>query len=95
MPFSIARTWREDKGLDVALYVMYDAVELLKKDTIIKHPDIRETVDALLADGASMYACGFCSRACQLTTDDYYPGVEVGNRHVFHALMTERTPVYW
>ena len=95
MPFSIARTWREDKGLDIALYLMYDAVELLQKDTILKYPDIREAVDALLGSGVPVYACGFCSRACQLAIDDYYTGVEVGNRHVFHALMTERTPLYW
>ncbi len=95
MAFSIARTWREDKGLDVVLYAMYDAVELLKKETIIQHPEIQEAVDALLADGALLYACGFCSRACQLAADDYYPGVTVGNRHIFHALMTERRPVYY
>lgn len=95
MPFSIARTWREDKGLDVAVYAMYDAVELLKKETIIEHPDIREAVDALLGDGALLYACGFCSRACQLVADDYYPGVQVGNRNIFYTLMTERQPVYY
>ena len=95
MPFSIARTWREDKGLDIAIYSMYDAVELLKKDAINEHPDIRDVLDALLADGVPVYACGFCSRACQLTVDDYYPGVQVGNRHIFHSLMTERQSVYW
>lgn len=95
MAFSIARTWREDKGADLVLYAMYGAVELLKKDTLVKYPDIREMLDALLADGVSVYACGFCSRACELTSDDYYQGVQVGNRHVFYTLMTERQPVYW
>lgn len=95
MPYSIARTWREDKGLDIAIYSMYDAVELLKKDVIVEHPQIKEAVDALLAAGVPIYACGFCSRACQLVADDYNPGVQVGNRHVFHSLMTERRPVYW
>ena len=95
MPFSIARTWREDKGLDIAIYSMYDAVELLKKDAINEHPDIRDVLDVLLADGVPVYACGFCARACQLTVDDYYPGVQVGNRNIFHSLMTERQTVYW
>ena len=27
MPFSIARTWIDDKGVDLALYLMYDAVQ--------------------------------------------------------------------
>jgi predicted peroxiredoxin len=81
MPFSIARTWREDKGLDIAIYSMYDAVELLKKDVIIEHPDIRDALDALLANGVPVYA--------------YYPGVQVGNRHIFHSLMTERQSVNW
>ena len=49
MAYSIARTWREDKGLDIAIYAMYDAVELLKKETIVKYPEIKEAVDALLA----------------------------------------------
>jgi predicted peroxiredoxin len=95
MPFSIARTWRQDMDLDVALYVMYDAVELLKQDTLITYPDIQEAVDALLADGVPVYACGFCSRACELAADDFYPGVRIGNRHIFHTLMTERQPLYW
>ena len=95
MPFSIARTWREEMGLDVALYAMYDAVELLKKDTIVQYPEIREAVDALLADGVPVYACGFCSRACQLAADDYYPGVQLGNRRIFHKLMVERQSLYY
>ena len=45
MPFSIARTWREEMGLDVAMYATYDAVELLKKDTLVEYPAIREAVD--------------------------------------------------
>jgi predicted peroxiredoxin len=95
MPFSIARTWREEKGLDIALYAMYDAVELLKKDTIVEYPEIREALDALLADGVAVYACGFCSRACQLAADDYYPGVQLGNRQIFHNLMMERRSLYY
>jgi len=95
MAYSIARTWREDKGLDIAIYAMYDAVELLKKAVIAERPEIREAVDALLADGVPIYACGFCTRACQLAVDDYYPGVQVGNRHIFHSLMTERRAVYY
>jgi intracellular sulfur oxidation DsrE/DsrF family protein len=95
MPYSIARTWCEEKGLDIALYAMYDAVELLKKDTIVQYPEIREAVDALMAAGVPVYACGFCSRACQLAADDYYPGVQVGNRHIFQKLMTERQPLYY
>jgi len=74
---------------------MYDAVELLKKEVIAEHPEIKEAVDALLAGGVPIYACGFCTRACQLAADDYYPGVQVGNRHIFHSLMTERRSVYY
>lgn len=95
MAYSIARTWREDKGLDLAIYAMYDAVELLKKEVIAEHPDVKEAVDALLADGVPIYVCGFCTRACQLTADDYYSGVQLGNRHIFHSLMTERRSVYY
>jgi predicted peroxiredoxin len=81
--------------LDVAIYAMYDAVELLKKEVIAEHPEVREAVDALLAGGVPIYACGFCTRACQLAADDYYPGVQVGNRHIFYSLMTERRSVYY
>ncbi len=95
MAYSIARTWREDKGIDIAIYAMYDAVELLKKEVISEHPEVREAVDALLASGVPIYACGFCTRACQLAADDYYPGVQVGNRHIFYSLMTERRSVYY
>ena len=38
MAYSIARTWREDKGIDIAIYAMYDAVELLKKEVISRAP---------------------------------------------------------
>ncbi|AZN29453.1 hypothetical protein GCM10009785_08890 [Brooklawnia cerclae] len=95
MPFSIARSWTEDLGADIALYVMYDALELIKKDAVEGAPDIRESLDALLAAGVSIYACGFCSRACELSTDDYYPGIQVANRQIFHGLMSDRRPLYW
>lgn len=95
MPFSIARTWVEDKGVDLALYLMYDAVELVRKDTLARRPDLREAVDALLARGAPIYTCGFCTRACQLNADSYYPGVVVANRHIYFALMMERRTVYY
>lgn len=95
MPYSIARTWREDQGAEIAIYAMYDAVELLKADTVAERDDLREVLDALLAAGVSIYACGFCSRACQLSQESYYPGVEVANRHIFHSLMTERRAFYW
>ena len=93
MPFSIARTWIEDKGVDVALYLMYEAVKLVRKEVIEQRPDIREAVDYLLSKGVPIYACGFCSRACQLNVDSYYPGIVVGNRHIFYSLMMERTVV--
>ncbi len=65
MPFSIARTWIDDKGVDLALYLMYDAVQLVRKEVIEQHPDIQAAVDYLLSRGVPIYTCGFCSRACQ------------------------------
>lgn len=95
MPFSIARTWIDDKGADLALYLMYDAVQLVRKDTIAQYPDIQEAVDYLLKRGVPIYTCGFCTRACQLNTDSFYPGIVVANRHIYYALMTERKVVYY
>lgn len=95
MPFSIAKTWSEDKGLDITLYLMYDAVELLKDDYVNSHQDIRDLLDSLLDSGVPVYACGFCSRACSLAVDDYYPGVQLANRHIFYDLMTECQPINW
>ncbi|WP_149141480.1 hypothetical protein [Gemmobacter caeruleus] len=95
MPFSIALTWRQDKNVDVDLYFMYDAVELLREDFLAGHQDLLEILNSLLADGAIVYACGFCSRACELSAKDYHPDVQVANRQIFHSLMTQRRPVYW
>jgi hypothetical protein len=52
MPFSIARTWLDDKGVDLALYLMYDAVQVVRKEVIEQRPDIKEAVDYLLSRGA-------------------------------------------
>jgi predicted peroxiredoxin len=95
MPFSIGRTWLDDKGLDLAFYLMYDAVQLMHKDTIETLPDIKEAVDYLLSKGVPIYVCGFCSRACSLSAPQLYPGIGMGNRHVFYSLMTERQVVYY
>ncbi len=95
MPFSIARTWLDDKGVDLALYLMYDAVQLVRKEVIEQHPDIKEAVDYLLSRGVPIYTCGFCSRACQLNSDSYYPGIVMANRHIYYALMMERRVVYY
>jgi len=95
MPFSIAQTWRNDQGLDVALYLMYDAVQLVSRDRLADRPDIKEAVDHLLQGGASIYVCGFCTRACQISADEYYPGIVVANRRIFYTLMIERRVVYY
>jgi len=95
MPFSIARTWVDDKGMDLAIYLMYDAVELVRKDKIDERPEIKEAVDYLFSKGVPIYTCGFCSRACELNADKYYPGIVLANRHIFFSLMTERRSVYY
>jgi len=95
MPFSIARTWLDDKGLDIAFYLMYDAIQLVRKDTIEERPDVKEAVDYLLSRGVPIYVCGFCSRACELGVDKYYPGIVVANRHIYYAIMMERRVVYY
>jgi predicted peroxiredoxin len=95
MGFSIARTWVEDKGLDLALYLMYDTVEVVKKANIDDNPDIKELVDWLLAQGVPIYTCGFCTRACMLAQNDYYDGIVVANRHIYYDLFTEREAVYY
>lgn len=95
MPFSIARTWLEDKGVDLALYLMYDAVQLARRDTLERRPELKEALEYLLGRGVPIYACGFCTRACQLNADSYHPGVVVANRHIYYALMMERRTVYY
>ncbi len=95
MPFSIAKTWVDDKGVDLAIYLMYDAVNLVRKDQIEERPDIKDAVDYLLGKGVPIYTCGFCSRACELNQDKYYPGIVVANRHIYYSLMTERRVVYY
>ncbi len=95
MPFSIARTWLDDKGVDLAMYLMYDAVQLVRKEVIEQHPDIKAAVDYLLGRGVPIYTCGFCSRACQLNSDSYYPGIVVANRHIYYSLMMDRKVVYY
>ncbi len=93
MPFSIARTWVDDKGADIAIYLMYDAVEIARKEEVESNPDIKEMIDYLLAKGVQIYTCGFCTRACQLNANSLYPGITVANRHLYYSLMTERRVV--
>lgn len=95
MAFSIARTWIDDKSQDIALYLMFDSVQLVRKDTIEKTPDIKALVDYLLLKDVPIYVCGFCTRACEITNDQYYPGIEIANRHIYFSLMTERNVVYF
>lgn len=95
MSFSIAHTWLDDKGLDIVFYFMYHAGKIMRRDYIEAHPDIKENVDYLLSRGVPIYVCGFCSRVCQLNTDNLYTGVQVANRHIYYALMTERQVVYY
>lgn len=95
MPYSIARTWLDDKGLDLALYIMYNAVQVVRKDKIDDRPDIKEMIDYLLSKGVPIYTCGFCSRACELNQDKYYPGIVVANRNIYYSLFAERRAVYY
>ena len=95
MAYSIARTWVDDKGLDLAIYVMYDAVQVVRKDKIVERPDIKEAIDYLLSKGVPIYTCGFCTRACELNQDKYYPGIVVANRHIYYSLFSERVAVYY
>ena len=94
MPFSIARTWVEDKGLDIAIYLMYDAVQIVEKDNLENSSDIKEYIDFLLGRGIPIYTCGFCTRVCG-NANRFYPGIEVANRHIYYSLMTERQTVYY
>lgn len=94
MPFSIARTWVDDKGLDIAVYLMYDAVQIAEKEYIEKSPDIKESIDYLLSRGIPIFTCGFCTRVCG-NAENFYPGIQVANRHIYYALMTERQTVYY
>jgi len=94
MPFNIALTWHVDKRLDVALYLMYDAVQLVRRTVLEEQLDLKEAVDNLLCQGVAIYVCGFCTRVCALTAD-YYPGIIVANRHIFFTLMMERRVVYY
>lgn len=94
MPFSIARTWLEDKGLDIAIYLMYDAVQIVEKDNLEKALDTKEAIDYLLDHRVPIYTCGFCTRVCA-NTEKYYPGIQVANRHIYFSLMTERQTVYY
>ncbi|HMD87826.1 MAG TPA: DsrE family protein [Anaerolineaceae bacterium] len=95
MPYSIARTWVEDKGCDLAIYLMYHAVELVRKDKIAERPDIKEAIDCLFSKGVPIYVCGFCTRACELSQDKYYPGIVVANRNIYYSLFSERRAVYY
>jgi len=95
MPFSIARTWLDEKGLDLAFYLMYDSIQLMRREALEQNPEIKDAVDYFLSKGVPIYVCGFCSRACSLTLQHLYPGVAIGNRNIFFSLMTERQPVYY
>jgi predicted peroxiredoxin len=95
MPFSIARTWLEEKGLDIAIYLMYDSVQIVRKETIEQAPEIKVAVDCLLSQGVPIYVCGFCTRVCELNSGSYYPGVVVANRNIYFSLMMERKVVYY
>lgn len=92
MPFSIARTWLDDKGLDIAFYLMYDAVLIIEEENLEKSPDIKENVDYLLSKGVPIYTCGFCTRVCA-NPERFYPGIQVANRHIYFSLMMERETV--
>ena len=95
MAYSIARTWVDDKGVDLAIYVMYDAVQVVRKDKIDERPDIKETIDYLLSKGVPIYTCGFFTRACELNQEKYHPGIVVANRHIYYSLFSERVAVYY
>jgi predicted peroxiredoxin len=95
MPYSIARSWVDDKDCDVAIYLMYNAVQVVCKDKIDQRPDIKEMIDYLLSKGVSIYTCGFCTRACELNQEKYYSGIVVANRNIYYSLFSERRAVYY
>lgn len=94
MPFSIARTWHEDKHLDIAIYLMYDAVSIIEAQNLEQTPDIKVNIDYLLSKNIPIYTCGFCTRVCA-NPELFYPGIQVANRHIYYSLMTERQTVYY
>jgi predicted peroxiredoxin len=95
LPFSTARSWVEDGGLDVAMWLLYDSIQIVRREEIEHTPAIKELVDFLLKEGVPIYVCGFCTRACELTADNYYPGVVVGNRKIYLALVSQRKVLYY
>lgn len=95
LPYSVALSWRQEYGTDLALYTMYESVELLRASSLARNDELRELVDGLVQAGVPIFTCGFCTRACELTADDYYPGVVVANRTILHDLLSSRTPLYW
>ena len=92
MPFSIARTWIEAHHLDIAFYLMYDAVRIADTEYVEQNPDIKENIDFLLSKNIPIYTCGFCTRVCG-NPEMFYPGIQVANRHIYYSLMTERRTV--
>lgn len=92
MPFSIARTWFDDKNLDIAFYLMYDAVKIAEKDYLEKTPEVKAAIEYLLGNNIPIYTCGFCTRVCTVP-ESLYPGIQVANRHIYYSLMTERKTV--
>ena len=59
------------------------------------YAEIKELVDFLLQKGVPIYVCGFCTRACELTANHYYPGIVVGNRKIYFSLVSQRRLLYY
>ena len=95
MGFMIARSWLDNQNADIAIYLKFDSVELMRKENIENTPELKAEVDYLLSKGVPIYVCGFCSRACDINKDSLYPGIELGNRNIFYSLMSERKAVYF
>jgi predicted peroxiredoxin len=95
LPFSTARSWVEDSGVDVAMWLLYDSIHIVRREEIEKTPVIKELVDFLLQKGVPIYVCGFCTRACELTANNYYPGIVVGNRKIYFSLVSQRKVLYY
>jgi len=91
--FSTAQTWVDDRGVDVVMWLMYDSIQIVRKDAIEQTPEIKAMIDDLLGKGVPIYVCGFCTRSCGLSAGDYYPGVAVGNRNIYFSMVTERKVV--
>jgi sulfur relay (sulfurtransferase) complex TusBCD TusD component (DsrE family) len=95
MPFSIAKTWFDSNQADIAIYLMYDAVQIATQEYLANRPDIKEIIDYLTANKIAVYACGFCTRVNRINPDNFDLAIQVANRHIYYSLMVERKVLYY